>query len=381
MKVSVVVPVFNAEKYIKTCLDSILRQTYRDFEMIVVDDGSTDCSGEICDKFAEQCENVRVLHKKNEGVSCARRDGLQMAEGDYIVFVDADDWIDEDFLELGVCCLEKEAADMVITGCIIEDNNGTHMVKNKIMSGIYNREDMERKIFPDMLYYGEFYEFGIMPYFWNKFYKKQLIVSCHTCLDTDIYDGEDAAVVYPCLLKAEKIVILDDAGYHYRIHSESVTAGKRSDYYENVAKLYLYLAKQFKASGFQQCLMPQLDQYMRMMIWQGNPAGFIESTKVIFPFKEVPCGASVILYGAGYAGRIFHYQLIQSGYCSIAAWVDKAYQREELRQMGVVGMEALHTVAYDFVVLAVRDKDMAAEITDQLVSYGVGREKIIFYAQ
>ena len=123
--------------------------------------------------------------------------------------------------------------------------------------------------------------------------------------------------------------------------------------------------------------MPQLDNYMRMMIWQGKPGGFIESTKFIFPFREVPKGASIILYGAGYVGQIFHYQIIQSDYCTIAAWVDKGYQRKELRQMGVVGMEALQTQQYDNVVLAVSRVDVAEEIMNELVSYGVRKEKIL----
>lgn len=378
MKISVIIPVFNAEKYIETCLDSVLAQTYGDYEVIIIDDGSTDCSGIICDRYKERDGRVKVIHKKNEGSISARRLGIMVAKGEYVAFVDADDWIDTDFLELGMKQIEREAADIVITGYVREADTCSEPVWNRIDPGVYDISKVQCQVYPVMLYYEGFYEFGILPYVWNKFYKRQMMGGCHENIDTKIYDGEDAAVVYPYLLKSQKVVITKDAKYHYRIHSESMTANRKADYYENTARLYLHLAKKFQESGYSQCMMPQLDQYMRMMIWQGKPGGFIESMKFIFPFKEIPKGASIVLYGAGYVGQMFHHQILLSEYCNIAAWVDKAYQREELSQMGVVGLEALYTKVYDYVVLAVQNTEMAAEITEQLVSYGVCRDKIIF---
>lgn len=380
-KISVIVPVYNAEKYLGVCLESIMNQTYQYFEVVLVDDGSVDGSGSICDQFVLRDRRFRVIHKENEGLISARKTGITLAKEDYIAFVDADDWVDTDFLETSVCRMEQDAADIVITGCIRENGVRPETVKNQIHPGIYDITRQIQEVYPRMLHYEGFYEFGIQPYIWNKLYKKEILESCYRDIDTRIYDGEDVAVVYPYLLKAKKTVITEDAKYHYRIHGESMTANRKADFYENSARLYLYLVSEFRKTAYFECMMPQLDQYMRMMIWQGNPTGLIESTKIIFPFKDVPRGALVILYGAGYAGRIFHHQLVLSGYCTIVAWVDRAYQQEELRKIGVVSMEALHTKVYDYVVLAVRDKDMAAEITDQLVSYGISRKKIIFCAQ
>lgn len=381
VKISVVVPIYNAGKYLRMCLNSIVNQAYQEFEAILIDDGSTDESGEICDQFAGQDGRLRVVHKQNEGLICARKTGVQAAQGKYIAFVDADDWIDADFLETGVYQMEHEGADIVITGCIRENETSAVTVKNKIGAGIYDVKGMIKDIYPRMLHYEAFYEFGILPYVWNKFYKKQLLETCYLDIDPEIYDGEDVAVVYPYLLKAQKAVVTADAKYHYRIHNESMTANRKADYYENTARLYLHLAAKFQASAYCQCMMPQLDSYMRMMIWQGNPSGFVESTKFIFPFSEIPQGSSMILYGAGYVGQIFHHQLILSKYCTVAAWVDKGYQREELRQMGVVGMDALHTQQYDYVVLAVSNAEIAAEIITQLISNGVDKEKIILGVQ
>lgn len=381
IKISVVVPIYNAGKYLQTCLTSIINQTYQNFEAILVDDGSTDDSGLICDQFAGQDERLQVIHKRNEGLICARKTGLMAAHGDYIAFVDADDWVDADFLETGVRRMEHEKADIVITGCIRENGICPETVQNRIGSGIFDVLGLVNEVYPRMLHYEAFYEFGILPYIWNKFYKKQLLELCYEDIDTRIYDGEDVAVVYPYLLKVQKAVITEDAKYHYRIHSESMTANRREDYYENTARLYLRLASKFQETAYCQCMMLQLDSYMRMMIWQGNPGAFIESTKFIFPFGRILQGASIILYGAGYVGQIFHHQVILSGYCTVAAWVDKGYQREELRQMGVVSMDALHTQQYDYVVLAVSNAEVAEEIANQLISCGVNKEKIILGVQ
>lgn len=381
IKISVIVPIYNAGKYLEICLDSIINQTYQNFEAILVDDGSTDGSGLICDQYAEQDERVWVIHKKNEGLICARKTGIMAAHGDYIAFVDADDWIDADFLETGVRKMDYENADIVITGCVRENGICPETVQNRICSGVYDVLGLIKEVYPRMLHDEAFYEFGILPYIWNKFYKRQLLETCYIDIDTKIYDGEDVAVVYPYLLKTKKAVIAEEAKYHYRIHGESMTARKKDDFYANTARLYLHLASKFQESDYASCMMPQLDDYMRMMIWQGKPSGFIESTKFIFPFKEIPKEASVILYGAGYVGQIFRYQVLQSGYCTVAAWVDKGYQREELNRMGVVGMDVLHTLQYDYVVLAVSNAEVAAEITEQLLSYGVNREKIIVGVQ
>lgn len=377
VKISVVVPIYNADKYLRVCLDSIVNQTYQRFEVVLVDDGSTDDSGLICDHYAAQDERVQVVHKKNEGLISARKTGLMASKGNYIAFVDADDWVDADFLEMGMRQMEHKKTDIVITGCARENGICSETVQNRIAPGTYDGQGLADKVYPRMLHYEAFYEFGVLPYIWNKFYKRQLLEVCYTDIDTRIYDGEDVAVVYPYLLMSQKAVITEDVKYHYRIHGESMTANRKADYYENTARLYLHLAAKFRESVYCQCMLPQLDNYLRMMIWQGNPSGFIETTRFIFPFDRIPQGSAIIIYGAGYVGRIFRYQVTQSGYCTITAWVDQGYQREELRKMGVTGMDSLRTGRYDYVVLAVRDEGMAAEITGQLLAYGVDREKIV----
>lgn len=113
-KVSVIVPVYKAESYLHKCIDSILQQSFRDFELILVDDGSPDASGRICDEYAKIDQRVSVVHKSNGGVSSARQKGLNMAKGDYVIFVDSDDWVEPDYLSELYNKALRESADMVI---------------------------------------------------------------------------------------------------------------------------------------------------------------------------------------------------------------------------------------------------------------------------
>lgn len=121
--ISVIVPVYNVEPYLRKCLDSIVNQTYRDLEILVIDDGSTDGSGKICDEYAEKDERVKVFHTKNRGLSCVRNLGLDEAKGEWIGFVDSDDWIEPDMYECLLSRAEETGADVVECGVFLEYRN------------------------------------------------------------------------------------------------------------------------------------------------------------------------------------------------------------------------------------------------------------------
>ena len=376
-KVSVIIPVYNGEIYLRECMESVLRQSFGEFEVILVDDGSTDSSGRICDEYAGRNGKVKVIHKENEGLICARADGIRAAQGGLITFVDADDWVEADFLDVLVRSMAENQADIVMTRCIRESAHGSEILRNSIPDGIYERQGLSENIFPRMLHHEGFYRFGILPYLWNKIYRREILQSCYSHIDTRIYDGEDVAVVFPYLLKSEKAVILSEAKYHYRIHDKAMPAGKKSDYYENCCHLYLYLAGEFNRSEYSGALMPQLDAYMRMMVWQKNQKSYIEAEKYLFPFGKVPPDSAVVLYGAGVVGQTYRHQIEKINYCNITAWVDKNYRQRELQRMGVRGMEALEDIEYQFIVIAIENRQTAEAVIADLTGRGIDREKII----
>lgn len=124
-KISIIIPVYNVEKYLERCINSIIHQTYKEIEVILVDDGSTDKSGMICDQAAKRDQRIKVIHVKNQGVSSARNEGLRRASGDYIYFADADDWLEPFMLEKMVQCQQEQNVDLVICGYYVEKENET----------------------------------------------------------------------------------------------------------------------------------------------------------------------------------------------------------------------------------------------------------------
>lgn len=375
--VSVIVPVYNAEKYIEKCLDSILNQTFKDFEVVIVDDGSTDCSGIIADTFAEKYDNVKVFHKENQGLISARIDGLKYAQGKYIAFVDADDWIDADFLEILADSILQHDADIVVSDCIQELNGVPVKKTNQFKSGVYESQKLVSEVYPKMLHYEGFFKFGILPYMWNKLYKKEILLGCYENINISIYDGEDVAVVYPYLLKSKKMVVLEDAKYHYRIHNSSMSIDKKADYYENVSYLYLHLNDIFKKTKWYKVLLSQLNQYMRMMIFNGNKVAHIDSQKNIFPFDKIPKNSKIVLYGAGYIGKTYAYQVKQINYCNIVAWVDKEAEKKEMKELGVLIPEVIKKVDYDYILISIENAEVVRQIIQYLTDMGVCEKKII----
>jgi len=142
--ISVIVPVYNVEPYLRKCLNSILAQTYRDLEILVIDDGSTDGSGRICDEYGEKDNRIKVFHTENKGLSCARNLGLDNANGDWIGFVDSDDWIEPDMYELLLRKAEETGANIIACGCYTEFKSSTicHQASQKIVNNTEAVEDL-----------------------------------------------------------------------------------------------------------------------------------------------------------------------------------------------------------------------------------------------
>ena len=143
--ISVIIPVYNVEKYIRQCVDSVLEQSYKDFELILVDDGSPDNCPRICDEYARKDSRVHVIHQMNSGVSAARNKGIEHAKGEWISFIDSDDWVDIDYLEKFE--LDKDDADLIIQGLEYYDNrNGQYFKQIKVADCILSGTDSKKLV-------------------------------------------------------------------------------------------------------------------------------------------------------------------------------------------------------------------------------------------
>lgn len=261
--VSIIVPVYNAEKYLRKCIESIRSQTLENIQIILVDDGSVDLSGEICDEYAKSDERIGVIHKPNRGLVSARKSGLQLAKGDYIGFVDSDDWIEKDmFSDLYQLALGT-GADIVAEGFMEDISGECREKRNQIKEGNYRKEEERAFLYQNMLNCEDYFCMGIQPYLWNKLIRRELAESCMTAVEDSIRVGEDAAVIYPALLAAKNIVISSRCHYHYCIRGTSMIWKKEGEEKEiaGVVKLYRHFKACFSDVSSRYCLEQQLKRY------------------------------------------------------------------------------------------------------------------------
>ena len=194
---SVIVPIYNAEKYLKECLDSVMNQTFKDFEVILVNDGSTDRSPQICDSYAKQYDNVHIVNKENGGLVSARKAGLAKASGEYIGWVDSDDSIVPDMFEKMCGEANKTDADIVI--CDMWSWSGdklTPMEQAVKTGGLYTGERLKQDFYSIMLYSGRFYSFGILPAQFNKIIRAPIIRENLEKVDDNITIGGEFLYKY-----------------------------------------------------------------------------------------------------------------------------------------------------------------------------------------
>lgn len=222
---SIVVPIYNVEQFLDKCVRSILEQTYTKFELILVDDGSTDSSGQMCDQYEEEDCRITVIHKKNGGLVSARKAGISVAKGDYAVCVDSDDWIDKKHLqELSRIVHDYSSPDIICFGHY-EVSEGKKNFIVPFRKGLYEKSDLENEVYPQLIRTEIATAFP--PAIWSKAYKMDLYRSEQLLVDDRIKIGEDAACTIPCMLQANRIYILDKALYYYRRNNSSMTKNKK----------------------------------------------------------------------------------------------------------------------------------------------------------
>lgn len=221
---SVLIPVFKIEKYIEECVLSITNQSFSDFEIILIDDGSPDGCPEICERLRKNDSRIKVLHKKNEGVAKARRDGAEIAEGEYVICIDGDDWLKKDCLTQISEVVQKKNIDIFCFGMLADNGKQTTPLGINYREGFYSKQAMEKEIFPLLIQKSDASYF--IPSLCGKVIRRQLFLD-NVLVNENVTIGEDGACVIPCVFHANSMYISNDCFYFYRYNSESATKGKK----------------------------------------------------------------------------------------------------------------------------------------------------------
>ncbi|HCT90057.1 MAG TPA: hypothetical protein DF613_01545 [Lachnospiraceae bacterium] len=354
--ISIIVPIYNIEKYLSQCLKSICGQTYKDIEIILVNDGSTDGSGAICEAYKQKDSRIHIIHRENGGPVSARKAGVRAASGRYIAFVDGDDWIESNMYEDMYQISEKQKADVVMCGRYEDTGDVSRKVFHGIPEGRYEKKALIREVYPCMIAGDAFFEWGIFPGLWDKLFRRECIERFLLAADERIRMGDDAACVYPSLLNADSIYVMHECLYHYR-QTTSSTVKKvpiRETERKQFSILYQSVRADLRKAAHIFDLRQQWKKYV-LFLMLPRADGLYEGygdLDYLFPFPGVKRGFSVILYGAGTYGQRLYRYLQRTGFCRVAAWVDRNYMQFQNMGLNVENPAVISQVWYDAIVIA-----------------------------
>ncbi len=385
MLVSVIVAIYNKEKYLKRCIESIQNQTYKDLDIILVDDGSTDKSLQICRKYEQEDHRIRTIHKKNGGLVTARKAGIVSAKGDYIGHIDGDDWVEATYFETLVEASNKGQVDVVIDGFKEDHGDCSFKRKHHLFCGVYDSEKIKRQIYPKLFRVdGDGFRF-LYHSQWGKLIRKELAIRNQLLVDDRAVGQEDALCIYPVLLEADTVCIIDNCLYHYVLYPDSLNTGATncSKYFEYVKYAYFQLRDRLKPyCEKDQQLLLNLEQYISYEIINGiNKYGCVKSYYYLFPYELIEQRSKIILYGAGCVGRNFYKQLMRNKYCDIVLWVDRRLEDIDVSYANIEDpAKIVDMKGYDYIIVAVDNKLVADDIRLQLENMCIDGKKIIWKA-
>lgn len=374
---SIIVPVYNTETYLIQCIESILTQDYKDIELILVDDGSTDGSRSICDNYACKDSRVTAYHIMNSGSFNARRYGVEKARGEFVTFVDADDFISEKSYSMAVNEMDNKI-DVICFGInryysvdwIIEDYD-------LYDEDVYDKDKIKKYIFPNMIYDFKKDTSALCPSLCNKIVKKDLFLDFSKKYhDLDIYFGDDALAVYSIVSHATTMFITHKAYYYHRQRMQSQVSPRliKPDFYDKLYTFFITFRHELSDDIFAQ----QIEAYyIKFIDMKKKLLPYSKLQYYLFPFGKVEKASKIVIYGAGMLGGIYVDQIKKTGYCEIVAWVDKNYENYSDRDVSSVDVIS-SSVNFDYIVIAIENKKICGEVSDMLQTlYHVGKDMII----
>lgn len=372
-KISVIIPVYNAEKYLKKCIDSVLQQTYTNIELILVDDGSTDASLEICNSYKKKNDNIVVIHQENRGQTAAIKTGLYYAAGEYIGFMDSDDFVEpmmyEDLLNL----LLSTDADFV---------HSEFFSTTKVNYDIKVIDVSQTRVaFINQFVLG--LGTSITASRCTNLYKNSLIKTTFCKIPDEQRWCEDWLSLLLCSLKANKVAFTSSQYYHFVFREKSFSHSANINYLKDTVSLYNLASSFLKVAGLyektQICLKQfYLDTFRNCWNKFFNQVGLPHIQKYSFKNLDLE-NKRIIIYGAGVVGKEFYSMAVKNETTDIVAWVDKKYSQINLPYYQVKSPDLIKYLDYDLILIAVLSEEIAQSIKMELISlYGCKDETMVW---
>lgn len=382
--ISIIVPVYNVEPYLAECIDSLVNQTYPHLEILLVDDGSTDGSGQICDDYAQKDARIKVIHKKNGGNTSARKAGLRVATGAYVQFVDSDDWVEPDMCESLMALAQEHGADVVRCGYWKESGEKSVRQCDAMPKGVYRTEEEQRFLRDNLIFLQDNGEAALFGSLCIQLTTSDLLKRVLMKEPDEVQYAEDRACVFLTILHSRCVCFTEGCFYHYRQHAGSIMHSANRRYYAQINAWYLFLYEEVGIFAEAETLRKQLLAFTDRMILYGLNRKIVANCPVVVPvfyfrMDQIPVGSRIVLYGAGEVGQSYH-KLIELTSCyQIVAWVDQSALEYQKAGYPVRVLDELKYSSYDFIVVAVLKESLYLSIRNNLCeTYGVEERKVIW---
>lgn len=384
---SIIVTAYNVGTYIEKCIESIINQKYENIQVIIIDDGSIDDTGTICNHYAKLDNRINVVHTTNNGVICARYEGIKRAKSQYVTFVDGDDFIDEYMYEKMMSLILKYKCRCVISG-MVKYTSSSYMTNfyDDYNEGLYLREEIKEYILPTMIWNEKKHKFGLNPSLCNKIFLKEDIEDKLVLIKQYKFQyGEDMAVVYPLIKDMDSLYIINNAFYYHRQRQKNDVAPytKDVDFFNKIELLRTILINNMQCGSKKENIINrQIDMFYFSALDEKRRTYYaynISNDRWFFPFANVEKGCEIVIYGAGLMGQLFYSQIEKTKYCSIRVLVDKNYKRLKKLNLPVVGVDYLKKNDFDYVIVAIDNIELRRKISEEIIKkYDIEKTKVIY---
>jgi len=369
---SVIVPVYNVENYLNGCLKTICGQTYSNLEIICVDDGSTDESGKLLDRWRNRDSRISVVHKENRGLVHTRKIGLLNSHGEYVTYVDSDDWIDLYMYENLMKRMIEENADVVTSGCYREYAGGKVIDREQLEPGVYKGNSLNVVFFSKIVGVEKFFEQNIKPNVCCKIFKRDMLIEYQMIVPEGISVGEDAAVSYPVLFHSNCVVVTGENYYHYRIRNDSVASIGTTNNGEaiNLLEEHLYKTLKHREKDNPKITLQRklICMFNRLMIVPETVIGIMPNGR-IYPYNNLNIKDRVIVYGTSRYGTRLTSILERLG-INVVGTADKNNKGNHKL------LEAYSFDQYDKIVIGVLKANIVKEIERDIGEKGIPISRI-----
>ncbi len=366
IKLSIIVPVYNVESYIKKGIDSLIGQTYKDLEIILVDDGSTDSSGLICDEYASNDSRIKVIHKPNGGIVSARKAGISVATGEYAVNFDPDDWIEKEAYECVIDIIKEHNADIVVFGMKKEFSDFIEEQPVQMTKGYYLKNQFW-KSFCQNVSENYFFTQPMLMSQCDKVVRTELFKKHENNCSEELKKNVDDAVMFPMLLDMGSIYIDSRCWYHYCVRKNSILWQTKQGDFERYQLLAQHILEAYEHFGKNSGCTSEFILYklVHHMMLDVPEKLFVNNCCDIFPM--IPKGSNIIVYGKGvFANRLIN-KINEMDYYNIVANIDS----KDAERLGEIQRDS-----YDYIMVAIFNSKIVKSVLALLEQLQIEQNKI-----